>query len=370
MDKNEAEIYCAGCGTAIQTEDKARVGYAPPAALEREAVICQRCYRIKHYNEASTVTLGDDEFVRILNGIGHTKSLVVKVVDIFDFNGSWLRGLPRFVGSNPILLVGNKADLLPKNVNRNRLINWIRKSAADLGLKPVDVVLVSARNGEGMDRLVEAMNKHRQKKDIYIVGVTNVGKSSLINRLLKQFGESEMEITTSQFPGTTLDVIEIPLDEKSSLYDTPGIVNRDQIVHRIDPSELKLVMPDKTIKPKVYQLQSEQALFIGGLARIDFIKGDRQPFVFYVSNHLNIHRTKLENADEIYRKHLGEMLSPPGKEMAESLGKLDTFTFKVPEGNYDLVISGLGWVALHGSGANVAVHVPKGVAASLRPSLI
>lgn len=370
MDKQEMmELYCAGCGVAIQTEDKTSVGYAPPQSLEKETVICQRCYRIRHYNEASTVTLGDDDFVRILNGIGDTKALVVQVVDIFDFNGSWLRGLPRFVGGNPILLVGNKVDLLPKNVNRNRLINWMRKSAADLGLKPLDVVLVSARKGEGVERLVQAMNEYRKGRNIYVVGVTNVGKSSLINRLLKQFGESEMDITTSQFPGTTLDVIEIPLDDKSSLYDTPGIVNRDQLVHKVAPQELKIIMPDKPIKPKVYQLNAEQTMFIGGLARIDFVKGERQPFVFYLSNHLNIHRTKLANADELYAKHKGEMLAPPGPDAAEAI-VWETFTFKVPSGKYDIVISGLGWIAMHGKGANVEVHVPKGVAVGLRPSLI
>jgi 30S ribosome assembly GTPase len=367
---SELDLHCAGCGIAIQTEDKSKPGFAPESSLEKEAPVCQRCYRIKHYNEASTVTLGDDEFVRILNGIGHTRSLVVQVVDIFDFNGSWLRGLPRFVGDNPILLVANKVDLLPKNVNRNRLVNWLRKSASDLGLKPVDVMLVSARSGEGLERLVQAMDTYRKKRDIYIVGVTNVGKSSLINRLLNQYGESETEITTSQFPGTTLDVIEIPLDEQSSLYDTPGIINRDQIIYRVNPEELKLVMPAKPLKPKTYQLKDKQSLFIAGLARMDFVKGEDQPFVFYISNLLNIHRTKLERADEIYENHLGEMLSPPGKEQADPTAKLDKFTFKVPAGNYDLVISGLGWVALHGTGANVAVHVPKGVAVSLRPSLI
>lgn len=369
MDKQEMKLHCVGCGVAIQTEDREKLGYAPPQALERETVICQRCHRIKHYNEASTVTLGDDDFVRILNSIGDTKSLVVQVVDIFDFNGSWLRGLPRFVGGNPILLVGNKVDLLPKNVNRNRLVNWMRKSAADLGLKPLDVVLVSARKGEGIDRLVAAMNEHRKGRDIYIVGVTNVGKSSLINRLLKQFGESEMDITTSQFPGTTLDVIEIPLDTTSSLFDTPGIVNRDQLVHKVAPQELKLIMPDKPIKPRVYQLNAEQTLFVGGLARIDFVKGERQPFVFYLSNHLNVHRTKLAKADELYAKHKGELLAPPGREAAEKI-VWDTFTFKVPSGTHDIVISGLGWIALHGKGANVNVHVPKGVAVGLRHSLI
>ena len=53
-------------------------------------------------------------------------------------------------------------------------------------------------------------------RNVYIVGVTNVGKSSLINALLKHYGTGDDTlITTSEFPGTTLDLIEIPLDNQS-----------------------------------------------------------------------------------------------------------------------------------------------------------
>lgn len=364
------ELFCAGCGVALQSTDPKQVGYTPASAMEKEIPICQRCYRIKHYNEASTVTLGDDEYLRILNQIGDTKALVIQVVDLFDFDGSWLRGLPRLVGGNPILLAVNKVDLLPKNINRNRLLNWVRKSASEYGIKPVDVVLLSAKKGSGMEELVRAMDQYRKGQDVYIVGVTNVGKSSLINRLLKQYGDVDVEITTSQFPGTTLDVIEIPIDDHSSLFDTPGIVNRDQLIHQVSPQEYKFILPDKPIKPKVYQLMDKQSLFVGALARVDFVKGERQPFVFYISNELNIHRTKLDKADELYEKHKGDLLTPPQGDRINELPPFQKFSFKVPAGKYDLVISGLGWVALHGTGANVEVHVPKGTTASLRPSLI
>jgi ribosome biogenesis GTPase YqeH len=364
------ELLCAGCGVSLQSTDPKKVGFTPASAMEKDIPICQRCYRIKHYNEASTVTLGDDEYLRILNKIGDTKALVVQVVDLFDFDGSWLRGLPRLVGGNPILLAVNKVDLLPKNINRNRLLNWIRKSASEYGIKPVDVVLLSAKKGIGMNDLVRAMDQYRRGQDVYIVGVTNVGKSSLINRLLKQYGDVDVEITTSQFPGTTLDVIEIPIDDDSSLFDTPGIVNRDQLIHQVSPQEYKFILPDKPIKPKVYQLMDKQSLFVGALARIDFVRGERQPFVFYISNELMIHRTKLEKADELYNKHKGELLAPPHGERINDLPPFQKFSFKVPSGKYDVVIPGLGWVALHGTGANVDVYVPKGTTASLRPSLI
>ncbi|GAA3321612.1 hypothetical protein GCM10020331_038150 [Ectobacillus funiculus] len=58
----------------------------------------------------------------------------------FDFNGSWLPGLHRFVGSNKVLLVGNKADLIPKSVKaEKKVIHWMKYSAKQLGLKPEDV---------------------------------------------------------------------------------------------------------------------------------------------------------------------------------------------------------------------------------------
>lgn len=79
---------CIGCGAQIQTERKGDIGYAPPASLEKEEIICQRCFRLKNYNELQPVSLTDDDFLRILNGLGERKGLIVKIVDIFDFNGS------------------------------------------------------------------------------------------------------------------------------------------------------------------------------------------------------------------------------------------------------------------------------------------
>ena len=75
-----------------------------------------------------------------------------------------------------------------------------------------------------------------------------------------------------------LDMIEIPLDDGSALYDTPGIINHHQMAHHIDASELKYIMPKKEIKPKVYQQNAGQTLFIGALARFDFIQGERSAF--------------------------------------------------------------------------------------------
>ena len=116
-EKVESPKRCAGCGVTLQTTDKLKVGSVPEAALSQEQVTCQRCFRIKNYNEAAAVAIDNDEFLRLLGGIAHTDSLVVHIVDLFDFEGSLISGLQRFVGGNPVLLVVNKIDLLPKGTN-------------------------------------------------------------------------------------------------------------------------------------------------------------------------------------------------------------------------------------------------------------
>ncbi|MBU8905608.1 ribosome biogenesis GTPase YqeH [Desertibacillus haloalkaliphilus] len=367
----QREIICAGCGVKVQSEDKAKLGYAPASAMERDVVICQRCFRLKHYNEVQDVSLTDDDFLKILNQLGHTDALIVKIVDIFDFNGSWLPGLHRFVGRNDVLLIGNKVDLLPKSLNRNRLINWMKKSAKELGLKPIDVQLISAEKGEGILEAASVIDRLRGNKDVYIVGCTNVGKSTFINRMIREFGgDEEQLITTSHFPGTTLDMIDIPLDDGKALYDTPGIINHHQIAHYIDKKELKVVTPKKEVKPKVFQLNEQQTLFFGGLARLDFVAGEHTSFVAYVSNDIHIHRTKLEKADELYENHVAQLLTPPGKESVEKLPPLEKHDFQIKDEPCDIVFSGLGWVTIKNKNVKISAYAPKGVGVSIRESLV
>ncbi|MBT2574345.1 ribosome biogenesis GTPase YqeH [Bacillus sp. ISL-51] len=364
------KVVCIGCGVTIQTEDKNGLGYAPQASLAKESVICQRCFRLKNYNEIQDVSLTDDDFLNILHSIGETDSLVVKVVDIFDFNGSWINGLSRFVGGNPILLVGNKADILPKSLKRERLVQWMKREAKEYGLKPLDVFLVSASRGQGIKEVIDAIEYYREGRDVYVVGCTNVGKSTFINRIIKEVSGEENIITTSQFPGTTLDAIEIPLDDGSALYDTPGIINHHQMAHYVDKRDLKVLTPKKELKPRTFQLNDKQTLYFGGLARFDYVSGDRSAFVCYMPNELMIHRTKLENADALYEKHAGELLTPPGKDDLDEFPELTAHTFTIKEGKTDIVFSGLGWVTVQDADKKITAYAPKGVHVFVRRSLI
>ncbi len=367
---SDQQIVCTGCGVKIQTEEPEHLGFAPTSSLEKEVVVCQRCFRLKHYNEVQDVSLTDDDFLKILNGIGQKDALIVKIVDIFDFNGSWLPGIQRFAGKNPVILIGNKADIVPKSVNQNKLIDWMKKESKELGLIPKDVFLVSAAKGKNISEAAAAIDEYRNGKDVYVVGCTNVGKSTFINRIIKEVtGEGDI-ITTSHFPGTTLDIIQIPLDDGKSLIDTPGIINHHQMAHFVDKRDLKTITPKKEIKPKIYQLNEGQTLFFGGLARFDYLSGGRRSFTCYLSNELNIHRTKLENANELYKNHVGEMLTPPREEQLGEFPELVRHEFTIKEPKTDIVFSGLGWMTVNEAGAKVAAYVPKGVQVMLRKSLI
>jgi hypothetical protein len=363
---------CAGCGAKLQTEDAARPGYLPESALNREPAVCQRCFRIKHYNEVTSVAVDHDDFLRLLTGIGQTKCLVVHIVDIFDFEGSLISGLQRFIGANPVVLAVNKMDLLPKNVNWNKILNWVQAQTKRAGLKAADIVLCSAKGNIGFDRLVETIGRHRSGRDVYVVGATNVGKSTMINRLIQDYSDLDAELTTSRYPGTTLDAIRIPLDDGKHIVDTPGIVYPYRLTEIAPRRSLQTILPDKPLKPVVYQLNEGQTLFFGALARFDFLRGERQSFTCYAANALKIHRTKLERANELYEEHKGGLLSPPSAAELDSLPRWTRHQFRIaPGARQDVAISGLGWIKVNGqAGALVDVYAPQGVRVVLRNSLI
>lgn len=366
----ENNLHCLGCGALLQSEAENKIGYIPASSLEKEQLLCRRCFKLRHYNTNETVSLESEDFLKMVSEISKTDSLVVHVIDLFDVDGTLLKSLHRIVGNNPIILVGNKVDLLPKSTNKRRLKDWLLRSAKEANLKVSDVFLVSAERNYQLDDVAIRMEEMRKQKDIHVVGVTNVGKSTFINRFIERsLGEKET-ITTSYFPGTTLGFIEIPLDKNSALIDTPGIINDHQIAHHISKKDLKIITPKKEVKSRNYQLNHEQTLFIGGLVRMDFVKGDRQTFVCYFSNGLSIHRTKLEKASSLYEKQLGELLSPPDKETKDLLPPLVKHSYKIKEANTDIVIAGLGWITILKGNVTVDIHSPKGVTVNLRESII
>lgn len=370
------KIYCIGCGAEIQSENPNKQGYLPKSVVEKSIeennLVCKRCFRLKNYNEVSDVELGAEDFYKLIKTLSKKDGLIVKVVDIFDFSGSWIEDVIDIVGNNKdIVLVANKLDLLPKSVKQNKIKQWLFKMLKAKGIKVKDILLISAIKNHGIEEAAARIDELRNGKDVYIIGATNVGKSTFINKLIELTTGDKNVITTSHFPGTTLGMIEIPLDRATSIYDTPGIILDYDIAHYLDAKSLKLVMPKKEIKARVFQLNAEQSLFFGGMARVDFVKGERQSFTLYASNLVDIHRTKLSNADALFEKHLGTLLKPPFEDNISIFKNQVKKNFKIDDRKIDIVISGLGWITINSdSGCEIDIYVPEEIEVFVRESII
>ena len=370
------KIYCIGCGAEIQSKNQNKQGYLPKSVVEKSIeennLVCKRCFRLKNYNEVSDVELGAEDFYKLIKTLSKKDGLIVKVVDIFDFSGSWIEDVIDIVGNNKdILLVANKLDLLPKSVKQNKIKQWLFKMLKAKGIKVKDVLLISAIKNHGIEEAAARIDELRNGKDVYIIGATNVGKSTFINKLIELTTGDKNVITTSHFPGTTLGMIEIPLDRATSIYDTPGIILDYDIAHYLEAKSLKLVIPKKEIKARVFQLNAEQSLFFGGMARVDFVKGERQSFTLYASNLVDIHRTKLSNADALFEKHLGTLLKPPFEDNISIFKNQVKKNFKIDDRKIDIVISGLGWITVNSdSGCEIDIYVPEEIEVFVRESII
>ena len=142
--------------------------------------------------------------------------------------------------------------------------------------------------------LFRSISKNKIGKEVYVIGYTNAGKSSMINKILEDYTESIPEITTSMLPSTTIQKIEISINEELMLIDTPGLLEEGSLLNLLSGDELKRVMPRKTIRPITYQIKEEQYLFIDNYVRIDCKNNNN--ITLYFSNNLNIDRSFKETS--------------------------------------------------------------------------
>jgi hypothetical protein len=302
----------------------------------------------------------EDDYLSALNEVKEKQGLVIQIVDLFDLEGSILPENPEFVRGKPLILVGNKMDLFPLSVKKDRLEKYLRRFAYNSHLYPEEVVLCSAVKGENIDAILKKIEKVPGGENIFVIGTANVGKSTLMNQLLFRLKEENQGMTTSEYPGTTLHAIRVSLPGEKYLIDTPGYLRNDRLNMLFTPSELKRISPKQRIDPRVYQLQSDQTLFFGGIMRMDFVEGEKQSFVCYVANGLYMHRTKRENADSIYQAQVGKLFVPPEDARKEIPWKKHVFHFD-GKNKEDIVLSSLGWIACGRKNATVHVYAPENV---------
>jgi len=234
-------IPCGGCGAKLQCSGESIPGYIPSQLLagktteELRTTLCQRCYIIKEYNIALKVSVSPEDYPKTIEHIKDKDALILLVVDLLDFPGSVWPNILDILGTNKkIILVGNKVDLIVPdqskyihNITQIIKAEFMKKCFSEtegkIFPKLISALCVSAKTGFNMETLIDKVfrywrwNNESMPGDIYIIGCTNVGKSSIFNTLL----ESDLckiraidlvgKAMTSPVPGTTLNLLKFPV---------------------------------------------------------------------------------------------------------------------------------------------------------------
>ena len=333
------EKRCQGCGVLIQNDNILLEGYT--TNLEND--ICQRCFRMKNYGEYQVVTKSNEEYLKILKSVSETKDLVLYITDLLNLEKDLDEIRNMF--NNKMILILNKKDVFPKSVKEEKLIKYLESK----GVHFEEIIVISAIKNYNIDHLLKRIKFHQTSKNVYVVGHTNAGKSSLINKLIKNYSDNTQELTMSPLPSTTLNTVKIEVNEHLTLIDTPGLVDNGSILNQVDQKMVKKISAKKEIKPRTYQLRKNQSIIIEDLVRIDYVEGEKNSFTLFVSNDLKVRRLlNLFNNDELKDKN-----------------KI-TYNLKYDE---DLVVSGLGFIKIVDKGT-INIYIDKDVDTFIRKSLI
>ncbi len=408
--------HCPGCGAPFQTEDPAEPGYVPREVLEKgeKGLICRRCFRLANYAEETPVDLRNGQYVEAVRSAVKNADVVWLLVDIIDFAGTWLPEFGELCKGKRVLLVVNKVDLLPARSKYSEVIDWVRKEAVAGQWRPNEILAVSGLSGHGVGQLIgrthtlaKSAGKGSFKNargsegptpatSVAIVGATNVGKSTLVKRLLKGYkaitGGANVEAgnvpaegpgtdtapTVSRFRGTTLGNLKRQIaGARLVVVDTPGIVPRGRLGDQLCPDCASRLVPTRGLNSKLFELEAGQVLMFGGLAAVAVEGvGEGSPaakavLLAFASHEVTLHRTTVARWQEIRDQHSGDWLQPPCTSCQSRLsgGGWDLRDFTVMP-MQDLAIAGLGWLTVRRAPVRLVVHVPAGTLCVIRPALV
>lgn len=164
----------------------------------------------------------------------------------------WLRRLEK-----PILLVINKID--------GKDPHFAAAEFSSLGFS--HMVSISAAHGRGVSRLLEQIQAkispvwlpEEESIRVAVVGRPNVGKSTLINRLL-----GEERVIVADLPGTTRDVIAIPFKRDGRLYtlfDTAGIRRKSRVFEAVEKfSAIQAMQTIESVQVVIFLIDAREGV--------------------------------------------------------------------------------------------------------------
>ena len=189
--------------------------------------------------------------------------LVYELVDARMPKSSKIMDIDQLLKNKPRILVMTKYDLCDSNIT-NQFIEFYRK-------KGDDVIALDLKANTEVKKLLgktkkyhEKMNQERKNKGlkprsirVLIVGVPNVGKSTLINRLV-----SKKVAQTGDKPGVTKNINWIRIHQDIELLDSPGILwpkleNQEEALNLAVLSSIKEEILDKEtlVRYVIHQLK-------------------------------------------------------------------------------------------------------------------
>ncbi|TCL69354.1 hypothetical protein EDC14_101251 [Hydrogenispora ethanolica] len=361
--------YCRGCGSVLQSEDRNKPGFIPAEARERSGpLVCQRCFRVTHYNEIGS-TNPDPNLIRenITKAIT-LSDLLVLVVDFSDLTGS-LPVWSGFLGDKPYLLVLNKIDLLPERTKTEEVTNYAASYVQHIGLKaPKAICAVSGLKEKGITALKERLQKATASgTKIAILGVSNVGKSSLVKSILNKEG-ADFGPTISRFPGTTMGLSNWSIFKgRNTLIDTPGLNPGDRFSDRLCTKCASLLLPERKIQQKLWGIKPGKGLIVGGLVGLESLTESEVVVISFASPELMIHRTDNSKIRALLDDQ-PDWLNPCCDSCRRKIEWVtETITLQP---NSDLAISGLGWLSFRRETASLRMTIPSGIRWEIRPAVI
>ena len=267
---------CEGCGKILQSLDPSKEGYIPEKSKTKK--VCQRCFKLMHYGVSEKLKRPKTE-EEIINFVNNNAKEVFFITDFINICDRHIN-IYKTIKTKKTLII-NKSDIIPKNISFGQIKNYIKKT-----YNINDIILFTNKNSN-----LNTLIKHLYKKEVYFLGVSNSGKSTILNNLLSINGRKKI-LSESFKENTTQDFICLKFDNYT-VYDSPGFY--------MDSYELdKLTNISRIIRPISYKLENEGGFIIGDKIPIK-IEGTTN-LVFYFSNNIKVKRTKkdISRPEKIY----------------------------------------------------------------------
>lgn len=361
---------CIGCGIELQSEDPKKNGYLPKSVLEgsQKELLCQRCFKIKNYGEYFPVEMTKEDYRKEVNESLKEVEVAIPVFDIIDFEGSFDDEILDVLREMDSIIVVNKLDLVPDEKHPSEVANWVKDRLAEEGIAPLDIAIVSSKNGYGVNGILRKI-KHFYPDGVkaLVLGVTNVGKSSIINRIM-----GEQKVTVSKFPGTTLKSVSVEIPKSNiTLIDTPGLIPEGRFSDFVCEECNQKIIPSGEISRKTYKVDRDRVILLGGMIKLKVMNEDELKPIFsiYASKGVNFHETNEERAKELLET--ADFLTPPCEKCRDEFKKYtqDKKVFTI-ESDEELVFKGLGWISVKRGPLKVEVTSVKDGKIIIRDSFI